>query len=230
MTPDKERAPRGEAVEKVYSQLRVDILEAHRLPGDVLDEGEIAALLGTSRQPVREAIIRLVGEGLAQAIKNRGAIVARLDIGSLPGLFDAQMLLFRMTARLAAQNGGDVSAERLAKIQSLHDAAIKSGDADGIIRLNRQFHLEIAEIGGNTWYRDWLRNVLDHGQRVMRLYVRIHHEKVPPSLITCHHRLIEAIRTRNVKEAEKAAMEDALIVRESISKQLLDSQDGRYTL
>ncbi|WP_162561677.1 GntR family transcriptional regulator [Yoonia vestfoldensis] len=214
------RKPRGGNVDLVYSALRDDILELRRAPGEVLDEAEIASTFGLSRSPVREAIVRLTAEGLAQALKNRGAVVSRLDIEALPAYFDAQTLLFRMTARLAAQNGGPVAAARLKKIQDRHEAIVAARDANGVIQNNRLFHLEIALIGGNRWYHDWLASILDQGQRVMRLYVRLHAENVPMDQLSYHHALIEAVVNRDIDAADQAALADAQIVRDEISRQV----------
>lgn len=220
------RAPRGSAVDVVYAALREDILELRRAPGDVLDEAEIAATFTISRSPVREAIVRLTAEGLAQALKNRGAIVSRLDIEALPGYFDAQTLLFRVTARLAAQAGGAAAADRLAVIQTEHERIAASRDPYGVIRSNRRFHLEIALIGGNRWYHDWLGGVLDQGQRIMRVYMRLHEEVVPPEQLTFHRALIEAVRARDPEAADAAARADAQIVRDEVSRQIAQGAPG----
>jgi DNA-binding GntR family transcriptional regulator len=217
---DAERKPRGGNVDMVYAALRDDILELRRTPGEVLDEAEIAATHGISRSPVREAIVRLTAEGLAQTLKNRGAVVSRLDIEMLPAYFDAQALLFRITSRLAAQRGGQAAAERLMAIQSRHEEIVAARDPSGVIVNNKFFHLEIALIGGNRYYYDWLASILDEGQRIMRLYVRLHEELVPNERLSFHHALIEAIRAKDVDAADRAAAADAQIVRDEISRQI----------
>jgi DNA-binding GntR family transcriptional regulator len=215
-----ERKPRGGNVDLVHAALREDILELRRAPGDVLDEAEIATTFGLSRSPVREAIVRLTAEGLAQNLKNRGAVVSRLDIEMLPAYFDALLLLFRVTARLAAQRGGEAAAQRLAVIQERHEAIVAARDANGVIVNNRLFHLEIARIGGNKYYRDWLAGILDQGQRIMRLYVRLHEELVPSDQLSFHRALIDAIRHKDVDGADRAAAADAQIVRDEVSRQI----------
>jgi DNA-binding GntR family transcriptional regulator len=215
-----ERKPRGGNVDLVYSTLRDDILELRRAPGEVLDEAEIAATFGLSRSPIREAIVRLTAEGLAEALKNRGAVVSRLDIETLPAYFDAQTLLFRLTSRLAAQRGGPLAAARLSRIQDRHKSIVAARDANGVILSNRQFHLEIAAIGGNRYYQDWLAGIMDQGQRIMRLYVRLHDEAVPTEQLSFHDALIDAIARKDVEAADRAATADAQIVRDEISRQI----------
>jgi DNA-binding GntR family transcriptional regulator len=138
----------------------------------------------------------------------------------LPAYFDAQALLFRITSRLAAQRGGQAAAERLMAIQSRHEEIVAARDPSGVIVNNRLFHLEIALIGGNRYYYDWLASILDQGQRIMRLYVRLHEELVPNERLSFHHALIEAIRAKDVDAADRAAAADAQIVRDEISRQI----------
>ena len=214
------RKPRGENVDRIYAALRDDILELRRAPGEVLDEAEIAGTFGLSRSPVREAIIRLTSEGLAQLLKNRGAVVSRLDVEMLPSYFDAQALLFRITSRLAAQRGGSAAADRLLHIQKRHDEVVASRDPSGVILSNRMVHIEIALIVGNRYYLDWLTSILDQGQRIMRLYVRLHEEQVPNEQLSFHYALIDAVRRKDVEAADRAAAADAQIVRDEISRQI----------
>jgi DNA-binding GntR family transcriptional regulator len=138
----------------------------------------------------------------------------------LPAYFDAQALLFRITSRLAAQRGGQAAAERLMRIQARHEEIVAARDPSGVIVNNRLFHLEIALIGGNRYYHDWLASILDQGQRIMRLYVRLHEELVPNERLSFHHALIEAIRAKDVDAADRAAAADAQIVRDEISRQI----------
>ncbi len=66
--------------ERVFAQLRSDILHARLRPGEALSENGLAARLEVSRTPVREAVQRLVREGLVQVLPQRGSYVALLSI------------------------------------------------------------------------------------------------------------------------------------------------------
>lgn len=224
------KQPKGSNSGNVYSELRRDILEMKLAPGSLLDELDIARRFGTSRSPVREAIIRLTAEGLAQSLKNRGATVSTFDIESLPAYFDAQALLYRLTARLAAQNGGVAAAAQLRSIQDDLDAAIAKKDPYGVIAFNRAFHLKIAEISGNRWYHDWLAQVLDQGQRIMRLYTRALDEVVPTDQLSWHRAIIDAVRDRNADAADVAGAADARIVRNEVSRVISQGRSSDFLL
>ena len=72
--------PQSALAERVFVQLRSDILYARLRPGEALSENSLAASLNISRTPVREAIQRLAREGLVQVLQQRGSYVALLSL------------------------------------------------------------------------------------------------------------------------------------------------------
>ena len=72
-------------------------------PGQPIDEVQIAERLGVSRTPVREALVRLLGDGLIETLPNRSTMVSNIDYLNLH-FFDALILMYRVTAGLAAQH------------------------------------------------------------------------------------------------------------------------------
>ena len=103
-TRQRRKHARGSGAEFVYEALRSDILGLQMEPGNMLDETELAERFNLSRSPVREALIRLSGEGLVQTLRNRSTIVAPFDVAAIPSYLDASELVYRVTARLAAIN------------------------------------------------------------------------------------------------------------------------------
>ncbi|MCA3440333.1 MAG: GntR family transcriptional regulator, partial [Rhodobacter sp.] len=160
------------SAEEVYRKLKTQIIRMELAPGTVIDDVALGAQLGVSRQPVREAIIRLSGEGLVESNRNRSSIVASFDISALRDFLESISLLYRLTARLAAINRRAEHLARIAEIGRTHAAAISMDDVDAVVEANRQFHLAVAEAAGNTIYLTWVRNLLDHGERILRLYLR----------------------------------------------------------
>ena len=72
---------------EVYSDLRSRIVNFTLLPGDRVSDKEIANELAISRTPVREALVRLSGEGLVQAIPNRGFRVKVFTLKEIEDLY-----------------------------------------------------------------------------------------------------------------------------------------------
>ena len=82
--PAAARPIRGSGVQTVYEQLRQSIVSLELPPGSALDEVRLSQQFGLSRTPVREALVRLMGDGLVTLLSNRTTIVAPIDFGKLP--------------------------------------------------------------------------------------------------------------------------------------------------
>jgi len=204
------RRPRGTGASYVHEQLKNKILHLELMPGTLLDETEISRQFGVSRSPVREALIRLSAEGLVQNFRNRTAIVAQFDIASLPSYFDAMQLLYRLTARLASQNPHPTKIEKLRRDNEEHEKAIRKRDIRNMVRLNREFHMTIAEMAGNPFIAGWTSGILDQGQRLLGLYaMHMPDRGVSSEFLKPHREIIAAIARKDPDGAEAAGRADA---------------------
>lgn len=207
-----DRRPRGTGAAFVYESLRAQILDLELEPGTLLDETELSRQFGVSRSPVREALIRLSAEGLVQNLRNRTSIVAPFDVAHLPAFFDAMILLYRVTSRLAAASRDSSRLERLAANLAEHQAALEQGDMKAIVRLNRNFHVGIAEMTGNAYLVGWMSSLLDQGQRILRLYAHQLGDRLSADVLDSHRMMLEAIAKGDADRAEAAAERDALVL------------------
>lgn len=103
------------AGELAYQSLRSDIMEGMLAPGSVIAEVEQSERLGVSRTPVREAISRLLAEGLAEPAPGRGVIVAPISLANVYSLFELRTALDSTAAALAARRGNPETFSQLAK-------------------------------------------------------------------------------------------------------------------
>src|SRR5829696_3497938 len=134
-------------------RLRALILDGTYPAGTRLTELEVAALLGMSRTPVREAIRALAADGLVRPA-GWGVTVVALDPSDLDHAYQVRAALEGLTAELAAdrQRTGWIAPADLA---SLGAAATDAAEATAAGRLrqavehNRRFHQRIAELAGN---------------------------------------------------------------------------------
>ena len=140
---------RGFGAAFVYEGLREDILSLRLRPGTLLDETELAGRFKVSRSPVREALIRLSGEGLVQTLRNRSSIVAPFDVTTIHSHLNAMYLMYGLTARLAALNRSQTQLEGLRAMLDAHRAAMARDDSAKLIANNRDFHVAIAEAGAS---------------------------------------------------------------------------------
>ena len=210
--PQPQKRVRGSGADTVYEELRRDILNLAMEPGTLLDETELAARFSLSRSPIREALIRLSAEGLVQTLRNRSSIVAPFDVVAIPSFLDAAQLMYRLTTRLAALNRKPAHLARIQEIHVEHTAATKRRDMASMIRLNREFHLEIAKASGNSFYANWMRQLLDQGQRILGLYLHDVADSVEGQLerhwVQTHLSIVKAIEAQDADAAEAAALRD----------------------
>jgi DNA-binding GntR family transcriptional regulator len=221
---------RGQSAATVYSVLRREILELEIEPGTLLDETDLAARFSLSRSPVREALIRLSAEGLVKTLRNRSSIVAPFDVAALPSFLDAVTLLYRLTARLAASNRTPNQLAKIKQLQIDHGKAAHSGDILQAIALNEAFHLSIAEASGNTFFVAWMKQLLDHGQRVLRLYFHSLGDHLDDNVLEDHLEIVRAIEARDADSAEAAARRDAEIISQQMTTWFAARQLDKVTI
>ncbi|RFB85280.1 GntR family transcriptional regulator [Rhizobium leguminosarum bv. trifolii] len=194
---------RGSGVKMVYDLLRDEILDLKLAPGSPIDEVQLAERFKMSRTPIREALVRLAGDGLIETLPNRSTMVSNIDFLNLSTFFDALVLMYRVTTRLAAQKH---RLEDLPAIRGFHQdysAAIEARDTLAMIATNAAFHAAIAEAGRNPYFTGLFRRLLDEGRRILRLYYQSYDEHFPRQFVDEHAEIIAAIEARDVEEADR---------------------------
>lgn len=122
-------------------EIRRRILSAAYPPGFQLRQDSLAADLGMSRIPIREALVQLESEGLLKILPHRGAIVVQLTAEEIEELFNMRLLLepflFRRSAPFLTRE--DLNA--LKQIQARYETSIDTLDMDIWNELNTEFHM-----------------------------------------------------------------------------------------
>ncbi len=194
---------RGSGVKMVYDLLRDEILDLKLAPGSPIDEVQLAERFKMSRTPIREALVRLAGEGLIETLPNRSTMVSSIDFLNLHTFFDALVLMYRVTTRLAAQSH---RPEDLVIIRRFHEdyaAALAARDHLTMIATNAAFHAAIAEAGRNPYFTSLFRRLLDEGRRILQLYYQSYEEHFPQRFVDEHAAIIAAIEARDLEEADR---------------------------
>ncbi|NIZ08122.1 GntR family transcriptional regulator [Pseudooceanicola sp. HF7] len=218
---------RGGGVARVYETLRNEIIDLKLAPGSPIDETELSARFAMSRTPIREALVRLAAEGMITTLTNRTTIVSNIDFVQLGAFFDALTLMYRVTARLAAQHYDESDLAAIRSHQASFTKAVESGDVLGMIATNRDFHVAIAVAGRNKYYTDLFRRVLDDGRRILRLYYHSYDDNLPRQYVIEHEHMISAMIARDVQESDRLAIEHAdQIVRQIRSYISADSRSA----
>lgn len=128
--------------ERVYDTIWSMIQSGVFAQGAPLREARLAADIGVSRTPVREALRRLAAEGVVEHRPNRGAQLVEFDDADTATIFDVRALLEPYTAGLAAERADAEAIGRMRKLISEMDAVIESGAErlDQLAMLNNEFH------------------------------------------------------------------------------------------
>jgi DNA-binding GntR family transcriptional regulator len=146
-SPLERPAPLREAV---YDALTEMIITRDLQPGEHLVESELAAQLGVSRQPVREALQRLQTEGWVDLRPALGAFVHVPTDAEADQLLAVRTLLEAESARLAAQNATPERVEQLWEVQRTGEKALAGDDQEGLVAANADLHAHVVAMSGNT--------------------------------------------------------------------------------
>ena len=211
MIPSLEQTKRrrGSGVATVYDTLKREILELRLRPGSPIDETNLTERFGMSRTPIREALIKLAGEGLVLALPNRSTIVAPIDLLDLPQFFDALTLMYRVTTRLAAANHTAEDLLTIRELQQGYAEAVAARDIFDMIEVNRDFHSAIAAAGRNHYYCDMFDRLLDEGRRLLRFYYSSFNDDLPALFLDEHEEMVRAIEARDVAASDRIAKQHA---------------------
>jgi DNA-binding GntR family transcriptional regulator len=141
--PDRSRP----APEQLYAALRHAILRLDLPPGAAVPEPLIAARMGVSRTPVREALRRLREEGLVDVLPNLGSFVTRISRARQEEAVALRLLLETEAAsRLAAT--GPVRRPALARLLAAQRDALAEDGRDAVYALDEAFHAALFEAAG----------------------------------------------------------------------------------
>lgn len=185
---------------QLYRILRERIIVADLPPGSRLSEGEIASAYGISRQPVREAFIKLAEAGLVEIRPQRGTLVRRI---SPEAVMDARFVREAIEAdivRLVARSADPALLRDLNTQIARQREAADSGPGD-FLALDELFHRTLAEAAGKTYAWKVVEEVKAQMDRVRYLTAR--HFPMQ-ALIAQHVEIIDAITRRDEQAAEKA--------------------------
>jgi DNA-binding GntR family transcriptional regulator len=186
-----EPVPRKSTVEIVYDELRSAIMYGHLAPGEQLGEAELAGRLGISRGPLREAMQRLVQEGLLHSEPHRGLFVITLDQGDVEDVYLARLAIERAACTIVMdRNRGEAVARLTEALERLVEAArerdrVKMSDAD------QAFHEVLVSSSGSPRLERMAQTLLVETRMCLNALQDTYPE--PDELVEEHRRLVDAI-------------------------------------
>lgn len=191
----------GKAAEITYATIRRQILNGERSGGEWLREGDVAAAIGVSRTPVREALRRLAAEGLVRHEPNRGVQVEDWGAGDLDEIFSLRSQLEPWGCGLAAASGlADLDALGELADRMDEEARRDPPDLDAITELNNEFHRRVLEASGNGRLVGLVSSVVAV-PLVWRTFSHYSPEAMRRSLAH-HHEIVQALAAGDAAWAE----------------------------
>jgi len=216
--PAHAAATRSMLAEQVHAKLRSDILHARLRPGEALSENSLAADLAVSRTPVREAIQRLVREGLVQVLPQRGSYVGLLSIRRIRDALFVREAVETQTVRriLAAPD----SPDRLPLLEASitrQARALAAGDLDATMRADADFHRCLLQSAGLDGVWPVVAQARDMHQRTRAIAVP--ELQSGEQALADHRAIVAALRARDLPRSLQA-MSDHLQRNELLTLQV----------
>jgi DNA-binding GntR family transcriptional regulator len=211
--------------ERVRQSLRRAILDGSFAPGDRLVEGSIAAAVGVSRAPVREAIKALEDEGLVMVLPRRGAFVNRLTSRDVSEIYTLRGALEALAFRTAAASlTPDQNASLVQIVEEMRQSAADR-DVARLSEMDVRFHRAVVKFAGNdrllqAWDKMNSQVMLLSRRVVNSLYADL--DSVPRR----HQRLVSVLSRGGADEVTRAIEQHI----ESASNRVASTQEGSDAL
>jgi phosphonate utilization transcriptional regulator len=186
----------------VQSELERMILSGELAPGAKLTEAALAARLGVSRGPLREAFRMLDEAGLVRTEKNRGVYVRDIPLDEAIEIFDLRAAMEELVGRRLAEK---ITLAELKEVRSLVDRmeqAVKARDAHEYHLLNLQFHDRLVELAGNGKLTAIYRKLINELSLFRRL--NLSDGWALPLSVGEHRQIVKAIASGDGEAAGRA--------------------------
>ncbi len=210
--------------ETAYAEIRNALTSGRMKMGESLTLRSLAAALGISETPVREAVRRLVTEGALEAVPNRSISVPVMTRAKLAEQRQVRVTLEGLATEMAVGNLSPADIKHLAALDRQMMAAGKAGDTETVLARNSDFHMALYRASRSELLVDlieitWLRagpllTLVDGRPEMMK------------NAKSAHRNLLAALKSRDAKAARAALAQDINTAAEQLDAVLSDNGDG----
>jgi DNA-binding GntR family transcriptional regulator len=190
---------RKSVVDMAVEALREKILRGDYAEGAPLRQDALAADLGVSRIPVREALRQLEVEGLVTFSPHYGAVVTQLSLSEIQELFELRALLEGDLVRRAVPRLTADDVARAEAVLEAYDAAFERGDVAAWGELNWEFHSTLLAAADRPVTLNLLGTVHNQSDRYMRLQLKLTHGEIRAS--SEHRAILDAAKSGDGRRA-----------------------------
>ena len=205
----------------VATELERMILDGELEPGAKLTEVALAARLGVSRGPLREAFRLLEEAGLVRTEKNRGVFVRDVPVDEAIEIFDMRAAMEELVGRRVAEKITPAEVKELRGVVEQMEQAVKAKDVDRYHRLNLQFHDRLVELAGNGKLTAIYRKLIKELSLFRRM--NLADGKLMPVSAGEHRHIVKAIASGDAEAAGRALFDHVIESKERTIKRHLPS-------
>lgn len=198
----KERVKPGSLTEQAYETLKWRILSMEIPPGSYLNELELCDRYGYGRAPIHHALQRLKHDQLVDIKPRKGVIVRSWSPRDVNDLIEARVPLEVSVVKLAAERVTKDSGGALKRRLADGPRLIARRDREGLIKLDRDFHLGLTDITGNRVLRDLVERL--HQQSSILWFLQISNETTYEAVQQQHETILDRVLARDVQGAATA--------------------------
>lgn len=223
MAAESQLNPTQPVNQQIYRILRRDIVQCLIPPGTPLSEKEVSVRFDVSRQPVREAFIKLAENGLIQIRPQRGSYVNKISLSQVRNGCFVRQAIECAVARRAASLVDDHQCYLLE--QNLHQQriAIERKQLNDFFQLDDEFHQKLTQIADCQLAWDTIENIKATIDRVR--YMSLDHVSPPEMLLRQHHDIFTALEKRDGDSVEKAMTLHLQEIGESVQLIRMENSD-----
>jgi len=208
----------------VYRAVKQRILTQDIEIGTRLRDEALAAQLGVSRTPVREALMRLQRDGLVDIIPRSGTRVRSFTDSDIEEIYDLRIVLESLAVRNATSRLTDETIARLRELHEKAETALAGGNFRPALEFDREMHAAIIDACGNGRLQQFMANINDYVTLFRNLGARTPFHR---GFTYRHCEIIRALERRDPKAASHALAEHIETAKKEVFR---DVQQRRQTL
>ncbi|MCW2598884.1 MAG: ydfH1 [Frankiales bacterium] len=192
------------ATDLAYATVKQGVLQGDYPGGELLSEGEVAAVVGVSRTPVREAFLRLQAEGLLKLYPKRGALVVPVSVREVDDVLEARRVVETFAVEKAVTSGAAVAlGDTLAGMLTAQSGPV---DLEAFAVADRAFHFQLVAAAGNDILTGLYESLRDRQLRMSLVHVANSPERLRSAMAE-HQAIADALRAGDEDAAHTAVQE-----------------------
>ncbi len=210
---------------EAYTQLESAILTGELKPRERLVEQDLAARLGMSRTPIREALRRLEERGLVRILPHRGAVVAEISPEDIENIYVVRCHVESLAARLAAARISPRTFEQVGDLEAALSRQSTSGNVRALMQANDVFHDTIYGVAENACLLEVIQQ-LRRQVHPVRFSAWSQPERISRSLAE-HREMVEVLRRQDGDGLAELTQRHLAVAKDAYLTSLAGRPDSR---